>query len=91
MRPSLCEIIDDRRQGRGLGHPKYSKEVKEAVDNLLEQEELAIEEDPMISTDPMAEDPMAADPMVATAEDDLAAEEEPALDADSVIANMPDG
>ena len=69
---------------------KYSKEVKEAVDNLLEQEELGIEEDPMISTDPMAEDPMAADPMVATAEDDLTAEEEPALDADSVIANMPD-
>ena len=69
---------------------KYSKEVKEAVNSLLEQEELGIEEDPMISTDPMAEDPMAADPMAATAEDDLAAEEEPALDADSVIANMPD-
>ena len=69
---------------------KYSKEVKEAVNSLLEQEELGIEEDPMISTDPMAEDPMAADPMAAAAEDDLGTEEEPALDADSVIANMPD-
>ena len=64
---------------------KYSLEVKDAVNKLLEEEEVAFEDDTMIP-DPMAEDPLAAEPM---AEDPLAAEPVP-FDPDSVVADMPD-
>ena len=66
---------------------KYSLEVKDAVNKLLEEEEIGFEDDTMMSTDPMAEDPMAEDPM---AEDPMAADSEPEFDTDSVVADMPD-
>tara|TARA_Y100000310_G_scaffold295261_1_gene326424 strand:- start:337 stop:1482 length:1146 start_codon:yes stop_codon:yes gene_type:complete len=66
---------------------KYSLEVKDAVNKLLEEEEIGFEDDTMMSTDPMAEDPMAEDPM---AEDPIAADSEPEFDTDSVVADMPD-
>ena len=66
---------------------KYSLEVKDAVNKLLEEEEIGFEDDTMMSTDPMAEDPMAEDPM---AEDPMAADSESEFDTDSVVADMPD-
>ncbi len=67
---------------------KYSTEVKDAVNRLLEEEEeISFEDDPMMAMDPAAEDPMAMDPM---AEDPLGAEVETEFDPDSVVADMPD-
>tara|TARA_Y100001973_G_scaffold105079_1_gene176947 strand:+ start:23572 stop:24732 length:1161 start_codon:yes stop_codon:yes gene_type:complete len=67
---------------------KYSTEVKDAVNRLLEEEEeLSFEDDTMMATDPMAEDPLAT----ATGEEaDLTGDEIPEFDVDSVVADMPD-
>ena len=75
---------------------KYSAEVKDAVSRILEEEEeLGIEDDTMMSTDPMAADPMAADPMaadpMAMGEDPTAGEADaPGIDKDSVVGMAPD-
>ena len=75
---------------------KYSQEVKEAVNQLLEQDPLA--GDPMAG-DPMASDPMAmddtlglSDPLsgLGDSEDPGQAEEEEGMDPDSITGQMPD-
>ena len=66
---------------------KYSDEVRDALDKLLEQED-PMAADPM-ATDPMAADPMAADPMAA---DPMAEGEEEAEDiVDGIPLSSTDG